>query len=222
MSNRTINLTDTVYDYLLQHSLREDEIARALRESTAAHEWARMQIAPEQGQFMALQAELLGARRGIEIGTFTGYSALCLARALGADGRLVCCDVSAEWTAIGIPFWERAGVRERIDLRIAPALDTLAALLAEGGRGRYDLAFVDADKTNYANYYDACLQLLRPGGLLMFDNTLWGGSVADAADQDADTVAIRALNDRLHADPRVSMSLVPIGDGLTLARKRSD
>lgn len=220
MSNRTINLTDTVYDYLLAHSLREDDVALALRERTAGHEWARMQIAPEQGQFMALLAELIDARQGVEIGTFTGYSALCLARALGEGGRLVCCDVSEEWTAIGVPFWELAGVRDRIDLRIAPALDTLDALLTEGGAGQYDLAFIDADKTNYIGYYERCLQLVRPGGLILFDNTLWGGSVADPADQDADTVAIRKLNDLLHQDARISLSLVPIGDGLTLARKR--
>ena len=220
MSNRTLSLTDPVYDYLLAHSLREDAIARALRETTSGHEWARMQIAPEQGQFMTLLAELIGARRMIEVGTFTGYSALCLARALPADGRLVCCDISEEWTAIGIPYWEQAGVRERIELRIAPGVETLDALLAEGGAGQFDLAFVDADKTNYLNYYERCLVLLRPGGLLMFDNTLWGGAVADAAQQDADTVALRALNERLHGDGRISLSLVPIGDGLTLARKR--
>lgn len=220
MSNRTIILNDSLYQYLLDHSLREDGIARALRERTASHEWARMQIAPEQGQFMALLAELTGARRVVEIGTFTGYSALCLARALPADGELVCCDVSEEWTAIGIPFWEQAGVRDRIDLRIAPALETLDALLAGGQAGSFDLAFVDADKTNYANYYERCLELLRPGGLLMFDNTLWGGSVADSSVQDEDTVALRALNERLHGDARISLSLVPIGDGLSLARKR--
>jgi predicted O-methyltransferase YrrM len=220
MSNRTLVLTDPVYRYLLDHSLREDAIARGLREHTAGHEWARMQIAPEQGQFMTLLVELSGARRMIEVGTFTGYSALCLARGLPADGELICCDISEEWTAIGVPYWEQAGVRERIDLRIAPALDTLDALLADGQAGSFDLAFVDADKTNYANYYARCLELLRPGGLLMFDNTLWGGSVADPADQDADTQAIRVLNDTLHQDPRVTLSMVPIGDGLTLARKR--
>ena len=220
MSNRTLTLTDPVYQYLLDHSLREDAIARQLRERTAGHEWARMQIAPEQGQFMALLAELIGARRMVEVGTFTGYSTLCLARALPVDGELICCDVSEEWTAIGVPYWEQAGVRERIDLRIAPALDTLDALLADGQAGRFDLAFVDADKGNYLNYYSRCMALLRPGGLLLFDNTLWGGSVADLAEQDADTQAIRALNDALHQDPRVSLSMVPIGDGLTLAKKR--
>jgi predicted O-methyltransferase YrrM len=220
MSNRTITLTDSLYRYLLDHSLREDDVARELRARTAGHEWARMQIAPEQGQFMQLLTGLMGARRVIEIGTFTGYSALCLARALPDDGELICCDISAEWTAIGVPYWERAGVRERINLRIAPALETLDALLAEGRTGEFDLAFIDADKTNYSSYYEYCLQLLRPGGLVMFDNTLWGGAVADPANQEPDTLALRALNASLLDDQRVSLSLVPIGDGLTLARKR--
>lgn len=220
MSNRTLNLTDNLYQYLLDHSLREDGIARQLRERTAEHEWARMQVGPEQGQFMALLAELIGARRMIEVGTFTGYSALCLARALPEDGRLVCCDISAEWTAIGIPYWEQAGVRERIDLRIAPAIETLDELLDNDEDGQYDLAFIDADKTHYVHYYERCFKLLRAGGLVMFDNTLWGGSVADPSDRDADTQAIRDLNDLLLADERITLSLVPIGDGLTLARKR--
>lgn len=220
MSNRTLPLTDSLYRYLLDHSLREDAVARALRERTAGHEWAGMQISPEQGQFMGLLVELTGARRIIEVGTFTGYSALCLARALPADGRLICCDLSEEWTAIGMSYWEQAGVRGRIDLRIAPALETLDALLAEGRAGQFDMAFIDADKANYLNYYERCLRLLRHGGLVLIDNTLWGGSVADPADQQADTLAIRELNDALHADERITLSLVPIGDGLTLARKR--
>jgi O-methyltransferase len=220
MSTRTLSLNDTLYRYLLDHSLREDAVALALRERTAGHEWAGMQISPEQGQFMGLLAELIGARHIIEVGTFTGYSALCLARALPTDGRLICCDLSEEWTAIGIPYWERAGVRDRIDLRIAPALETLDGLLADGRAGQFDMAFIDADKTNYLHYYERCLTLLRPGGLVLIDNTLWGGSVADPADQGTDTVAIRALNDVLHADERITLSLVPIGDGLTLARKR--
>lgn len=220
MSHRTLQLNDAVYQYLLAHSLREDEIARELRERTAGHEWAAMQISPEQGQFMGLLVELVGARRIVEVGTFTGYSALSLARALPADGELVCCDISEEWTAIGIPYWERAGVRERIDLRIAPALETLDALLAEGRAGQFDMAFVDADKTEYLEYYQRCLQLLRPGGLLLIDNTLWGGAVADSADLGAETQVIRALNDALLQDQRISLSLLPVGDGLTLARKR--
>jgi predicted O-methyltransferase YrrM len=179
-----------------------------------------MQIAPEQGQLMALLAELCGARRAIEIGTYTGYSALCLAQALGPEGRLICCDLSAEWTAVGVPFWERAGVRERIELRIGPALQTLDALLGEGQAGRFDLAFIDADKQGYREYYERCLELLRHGGLVLLDNTLWDGAVADPAQQDAETRALRELNAFLHRDQRVSLSLVPIGDGLTLARKR--
>lgn len=220
MSNRTITIDDRLHRYLLDHSVRETPLMAELRERTAGHEWARMQIGPEQGQFMALLVELLGARRIIEIGTFTGYSALCMAQAMPADGRLICCDVSDEWTAIGIPFWERAGVRERIDLRIAPALDTLDSLLDSGAAESFDMAFIDADKTNYENYFERCLQLLRPGGLLMFDNTLWSGRVADPAEQEPDTVALRALNERLRDDRRIGISLVPIGDGLTLARKR--
>jgi len=220
MSNRSLSLDDRLYRYLLDHSLREDTLLRELREVTAQLEMGRMQISPEQGQFMALQAELLGAERILEIGTFTGYSGLCLARALPAHGRLVCCDVSEEWTEIARRFWRRAGVAERIDLRLGPALETLDGLLAQGGAERFDMIFVDADKTGYRDYYERGLELLRSGGLLLFDNTLWGGSVADPAIEDADTRALRELNDRLHRDERVTISLVPIGDGLTLARKR--
>ena len=220
MTNRTLNIDDRLYRYLLDNSLRETPLMRELREVTQDQEMARMQIAPEQGQFMALLVELLGARNIIEIGTFTGYSALCLAQAMPADGRLVCCDVSREWTAIGLDFWSRAGVREKIELRIAPALQTLNDLLRSGEAGRFDMAFIDADKTNYRNYYERCLELLRPGGLLMFDNVLWGGAVADPNDLDEDTRALRELNSMLHQDERVGISLVPIGDGLTLAHKR--
>jgi O-methyltransferase len=220
MSNRTLVMDDRLYQYLLEHSLRENAILRELRELTLKHEMARMQIAPEQGQFMALLVELLGARKIVEIGTFTGYSALCMAQAMGADGKLLCCDLSEEWTAIGLPFWQRAGISDRIDLRIAPALETLDALIQSDDVGDFDMAFIDADKTNYSNYYERCLELLRPGGLVMFDNTLWGGSIADPADHDEDTEALRELNIKLHQDERISICLVPIGDGLTLARKR--
>ncbi|SDX69854.1 O-methyltransferase, partial [Thiocapsa roseopersicina] len=205
---------------LLEHSLRESDVKRRLRELTASLEWSGMQIAPEQGQFMALLVELIGAQRIIEIGTFTGYSALCLAEAMPVDGTLICCDLSEEWTGIARGFWREAGVVERIDLRLAPALETLDGLLAQEGEGQFDLAFIDADKTNYSQYFDRCLTLVRPGGLILFDNTLWGGHVADPQDQEEDTRAIRALNDRLLGDQRVTLSLVPIGDGLTLARKR--
>jgi predicted O-methyltransferase YrrM len=220
MSNRTLPLDDRLYSYLLEHSLRENPVQRRLRERTLTLEMGRMQIAPEQGQFMALLAELIGARRAIEIGTFTGYSALCVAQVLPADGRLICCDISDEWTAIGRPFWKEAGVAGRIDLRIAPALETLDSLAREIEMASFDLAFVDADKENYLSYYERCLPLLRPGGLLLFDNTLWDGAVADSEDQSADTVALREFNESLHRDERISLSLVPIGDGLTLARKR--
>jgi O-methyltransferase len=220
MSNRTIPIDERLHGYLLEHSLRESDVKRRLREVTASLEWSGMQIAPEQGQLMTLLVELIGARRIIEIGTFTGYSALCMAEAMPADGTLICCDLSEEWTDIARGFWREAGVDERIDLRLAPALETLDALLAQGGKGQFDLAFIDADKGNYTRYFDRCLTLVRPGGLILFDNTLWGGRVADPDDQDEDTRAIRALNDRLLGDPRVTLSLVPIGDGLTLARKR--
>jgi len=220
MSNRTLQLTDPLYKYLIDHSLRESEPLRKLRTVTQQHEMARMQIAPEQGQFMALIVELIEARQIIEVGTFTGYSALAMAQALPQHGQIICCDISKEWSDIGKPFWEAAGVSSKIDLRLAPALETLDSLLANGDDGKFDMAFVDADKINYLNYYEKCLQLLRPGGMLVFDNTLWNGDVADISVQDDDTVAIRALNDQLHQDDRITLSLVPIGDGLTLVRKR--
>jgi predicted O-methyltransferase YrrM len=220
MSNRTIPIDERLHGYLLEHSLRESDVKRRLREVTASLECSGMQIAPEQGQFMALLVELIGARRIVEIGTFTGYSALCMAEAMPTDGALICCDLSEEWTGIARGFWREAGVEERIDLRLAPALETLDALLAQGREGQFDMAFIDADKANYTQYFDRCLTLVRPGGLILFDNTLWGGRVADPQDRDEDTRAIRALNDRLLGDQRVTLSLVPIGDGLTLARKR--
>ena len=220
MSNRTIDLTDALYDYLLSVSLRETDLQRRLREETAALPMARMQISPEQGQFMALLARLLGARRVLEVGVFTGYSSLAVALALPADGRIVACDVSEEWTAVARRYWAEAGVAGRIDLRLAPAVDTLDALIAGGGAGTFDLAFIDADKTAYLDYYERALELLRPGGLLMTDNTLWSGRVADPEVGDADTVALRHYNEHLHRDARIDLSLVPIGDGLTLARKR--
>jgi len=220
MSNRTLTLDDRLYQYLINHSVRDTPALRGLREATSRQEMARMQIAPDQGQFMALLVELLGAKRIIEIGTFTGYSALSMAQAMPRDGKLICCDINEEWTAIGRPFWRQAGVEDRIELRIAPALATLEELIQTDEAGQFDMAFIDADKTNYLNYYEHCLELLRPGGLLMFDNTLWDGAVADPDDQDEDTLALRKLNDMLYQDERVSISLVPIGDGLTLARKR--
>lgn len=221
MSSRTISMTDGLYAYLQTVGWREPEILARLRAETKELGGAAgMQISPEQGQFMALLVTLTGARRIVEVGTFTGYSALSMALALPADGRIVCCDVSEDYTAIARRFWAEAGVADRIDLRIAPALETLAALRAEGGEATIDMVFIDADKGNYAAYVEEALALLRPGGLVMIDNVLWGGSVADAADTRPDTVAIRDLNAALVADDRVDLCLVPIGDGLTLARKR--
>jgi len=220
MSTRTLSLDDDLYQYLVNHSVRDTPVQRDLRLFNRSHPRSNMQTSPEQGQFMSLLVKLTGARKIVEIGTFTGYSALCMAQALPRDGQLICCDINEEWTGIAQSYWEKAGVRERIDLRIAPALETLESLMATGHRRQFDMAFIDADKTNYLKYYDACLQLLRPGGLIMFDNTLWNGAVADPAVQDPDTVALRELNRALLADQRVDISLVPIGDGLTLARKR--
>ncbi|HRW60120.1 MAG TPA: class I SAM-dependent methyltransferase [Defluviicoccus sp.] len=220
MSKRTITLDDRLYDYLSAVSLREPALLARLREETAALPEARMQIAPEQGQFMAMLVRLMNAREILEIGTFTGYSALAMALALPPDGHIVACDVSAEWTAIGRRYWREAGVAERIELRLAPAIETLEALLADGGEDRFDFAFIDADKSGYHAYYEACLKLVRPGGLIVVDNTLWDGRVADDSVQDANTCAIRAFNAALHDDVRVDLSLVPIGDGLTLARRR--
>ena len=220
MTNRSLNLDNSLYQYLLDHSVRETDLMRELRAVTAQQEMSRMQIAPEQGQFMALLVELTRAERIIEIGTFTGYSALCMAQAMPRQGELLCCDLSSEWTDIGRQFWERAGVADRIKLAIAPALETLDKLIKDGNSGQFDMAFIDADKTNYLEYFERCLILLRRDGLLMFDNTLWSGAVADPEDQDEDTQALRALNDKLFRDERVTISLLPIGDGLTLARKR--
>lgn len=218
MSPRTIGMTDRLYDYFVQVSLREPEILSRLRAETEAGPGGMMQISPEQGQFMQLLAELTGARSYLEVGTFTGYSALAMALALPEDAQLVCCDVSEDYTSLARRFWEEAGVAARVDLRIAPALETLEVLQRDGRQ--FDLMFIDADKENYSAYYEAGLKLVRRGGVIMIDNVLWGGSVADPAKQDADTQAIRALNSALRDDERVSLSLVPIGDGLTLARPR--
>jgi caffeoyl-CoA O-methyltransferase len=220
MSVRTLSLDAKLYDYLLAVSVREPPVLASLRDETAQLPNAGMQISPEQGQLMRLLVELIGARRCLEVGVFTGYSALCVALALPADGKLVACDVSAEYTEVARRYWREADVDGRIELRLAPALVTLDALIAAGHSGSFDFAFIDADKDNYLGYYERCLTLLRPGGLLAIDNVLWGGSVADASNTSASTRAIRALNERIHSDERVSASLVPIGDGLFLARKR--
>lgn len=220
MSPRTIKMDDEVYSYFLDISVREHDVLRRLREETQAMEHARMQIAPEQGQFMRLLVELLGAQRTIEVGTFTGYSALATALALPEDGKVIACDVSEEWTSIGRRYWEEAGVASKIDLRIGPANDTLDSLIAEGGADEFDFMFIDADKSGYPSYYEKGLTLLRKGGLIGIDNALWGGSIADASDTGADTEAIREIDRRVRDDDRVTSSLVPIGDGLLLARKR--
>jgi predicted O-methyltransferase YrrM len=220
MSRRSIVLTDALYEYLLSVSLREPELLARLRQETARQEMARMQISPEQGQFMFLLLRLIGATRCLEIGVFTGYSSLVTALALPEDGRIVACDVSEEWTAVARRYWREAGVEPKIDLRIAPALETLDRLVEAGETGRFDFAFIDADKESYLPYYERVLQLLRPGGLLAVDNVLWSGRVADPEVSDADTAALRHFNESLHRDERIDLSLVPIGDGLTLARKR--
>jgi len=220
MSNRTLGLSDAVYAYLLEASLREPPLLKALREETAKMPEANMQISPEQGQFMALLARLMDARRCIEVGVFTGYSSLALALALPESGRIIACDVSDEWTRVARRYWREAGVAHKIDLRIAPAIDTLRSLRANGGDGSFDFAFVDADKTSYGDYYEELLKLLRPGGLIAIDNTLWAGKVADPDVQDEDTVAIREFNAKLLADERIDLSLVPIADGVTLGCKR--
>jgi predicted O-methyltransferase YrrM len=219
MANRWLHVDDVLYQYLMDRSVREHPAQTALRAATASHPHAGMQISPDQAQFMALLVKLLGARRAIEIGVFTGYSALAVALALPDDGRLLACDISDDYTRIGRPFWAQAGVAHKIDLRLAPALDTLDAELAAGSAGQYDFAFIDADKTGYDAYYERCLQLLRPGGLITIDNTLWSGRVARPA-RDADTTALQQLNAKLHGDQRIDLSLLAIGDGLTLARKR--
>ena len=217
---RTTPLTVELYDYLVRVSVREPPVLARLREETRTLPWAGMQIGPDQGQFMRFVVETIGARRAIEVGVFTGYSSISVALGLPDDGELVACDISEEWTSIARRYWAEAGVAHKIALRLAPAVETLDGLLAAGRAGAFDFAFVDADKAQYDAYYERCLRLLRPGGIVAFDNVLWGGSVADPAKSDADTEALRALNLKLGQDERVAISMLPIGDGLTLARKR--
>jgi len=220
MPGRSLPLSDKLQAYVDQHGAREHPVQAELRAATAVMKHALMQIGPDQGALMALLAKLTGARRTLEIGVFTGYSALAVALALPEDGRIVACDVSEEWTAMARRYWEKAGVAGKIDLRLAPALETLDRLVAQGEAGRFDFAFIDADKKNYPAYYERCLTLLRPGGLVAVDNTLWSGAVIDAADRSVDTGAIRAFNDSIAHDERVDVALLTVGDGLTLARKR--
>ena len=214
MAGRHPFLPERLSRYIVEHSVREPAVLKELRQATASNPHAGMQIGADQGQFMALLVQAIGAKRCVEIGTFTGYSALAVALALPADGRIVCCDISEAWTAIGRRFWKKARVEHKIDLRLGPALQTLETL-----RGPFDFAFIDADKENYANYYERCLALVRRGGIIAIDNTLWSGAVADAGVRDATTRSLRAFNDKLHADERVALSLLPVGDGLTLALK---
>lgn len=220
MSNRTLGLEPELYNYLLRVSLREHPVLAALRDRMVTYPMGQMQIAPEQGQFMALLVKLLQVKRALELGVFTGYSALAVALALPLDGQLVACDVSEEHTAIARQFWEAAGVRHKIDLRIGPALETLDALIADGAANSFDFVFIDADKRNYDAYYEKSLVLVRAGGVLAIDNVLWYGRVADPTVTDQRTHQIRALNQKLGKDERIDLSLVPIGDGLTLAVKR--
>ena len=219
MTKQTLGLEQSLYDYVLSVSLREPIALTQLRQETSQMPNSRMQISPEQGQFMALLVKLIGAKKTLEIGVFTGYSSLVVALALPADGKIVACDVSEEYTSIARRYWQQAGVADKIDLHIAPALETLDKLLTAGEAGTFDFAFIDADKGNYENYYERSLELIRPGGLIAIDNVLWSGKVADTEIQDNQTNKIRALNRKLHQDSRITLSLVPIADGLTLAMK---
>jgi predicted O-methyltransferase YrrM len=221
VARRTTHMDNRLYRYLLDNSLREPPLLAELRERTAKHPRAVMQIAPEQGQLMALLVELTGAKRALEVGVFTGYSSLWVAQALPPDGHLIALDIDPENTAVAREYWEKAGVADRVELRLGDATESLDALLAEGAGETFDFAFIDADKESYAGYYERVLRLLQPGGLLCVDNVLWSGRVADPANDEPDTVALRAFNRALKDDPRVSLSLVPVADGVTLAMKRA-
>jgi caffeoyl-CoA O-methyltransferase len=216
-----LNMNDALWDYLRSVTVREPDVLRRLREETASNPKANMQISPDQGQFMALLMHLTGAKRTIEVGVFTGYSSLAVALALPADGHIIACDVSEEWTAVARRYWREAGVEHKIDLRLRPALETLDGLIASGEAGRFDFAFIDADKSNYQNYFERAMVLVRPGGLIAVDNVLWSGRVLDSMEKDPDTSAIRAFNEKLHTDDRVWLSMLPIRDGLTLACRKA-
>ena len=218
--SRHLQVDEKLYSYIVDHSLRDHPALAALREATAGMKWGGMQIGPDQGQFMQMLVKLIGARNCIEIGVFTGYSSLAVALALPPDGKIVACDVNEEWTAIARKHWKMAGVDGKIDLRLAPATETLDKQLAGGGAGQYDFVFIDADKPNYLAYFERCLKLMRAGGLIAIDNTLWSGDVVKPEKTDENIVAIRAVNDALHRDERIDLALLAIGDGVTLARKR--
>lgn len=222
MSNRTLSLDDRTYEYLCDVSVNESELLTRLREETAQLEFAVMQISPEQGQFMSLLIKLIGAKRAIEIGTFTGYSSICVASAMPDDGKLICCDISPQWTSIAEKYWARAKLNEKIDLYTQPAENTLQMLLDDGAENSFDFVFIDADKQNYINYYEMSLRLLKKGGIIAVDNTLWSGAVADPENTEPGTRAIRRFNEMLKTDKRVSQSLLTIGDGLTLILKECD
>ena len=213
-------IPDAIRGYVFEHSVRDTPLLAELRAVTAKEPMGRMQVSPDEGQLLALLVQATGAERCLEIGTFTGYSALCMALALPAEGRLTCVDRSEKWTSVARGFWERAGVAAKIDLALGPALPILDGMLEEGQASTYDFAFIDADKANHAHYYERCLRLVRSGGMIAIDNTLWSGAVADPADQESDTQAVRALNDFVHRDERVSMAMLTVADGLTLALKR--
>ena len=219
MANRSIGLNADLYHYLLTYGLREPEILQQLRIATEEEELSVMRSAPEQGQFMALLLRLMGAKRVLEIGTYTGYATLWMALALPDHGRIISCDVSEQWTTVGQSHWAAAGVADKIDLYLQPALDTLQTLLNKGEYETFDFAFIDADKINYPAYFEACLKLLRPGGLIVVDNVLWDGSVIDADNHEESTEAIRAFNQQLRTDTRIELNMLPIADGITLAMK---
>jgi len=220
VSKGSIGLEPELNAYLERVGVREPDVLRLLREETSTMPEANMQIAAEEGAFLALLVKLIGAHRILEVGTFTGYSSTAMALALPPDGRIVCCDISREFTDVALRTWSAAGVADRVELHLGPAIETLDELLAKGAAGTFDLAFIDADKTNYAGYYERSLRLVRPGGLIAIDNVLWSGRVVDAAETDADTEAIRAINQAIAADERVDVAMVPIADGVTLARIR--
>ena len=222
MSNRTLSIDDRIYDYLCDVAVNEPELLKQLRDETAQLDYSAMQISPEQGQFMSLLIKLTGARRAIEIGTFTGYSSICIASAMPEDGRLICCDTSPQWTQMAEKYWQLAGIEDKIKLYTQPAQVTLHMLIDDGAENSFDFIFIDADKQNYIVYYELALRLVRKGGLIAVDNTLWSGAVADPDNSEPGTRAIRRFNDMLRDDDRVSHSLVTIGDGLTLVLKESD